>query len=85
VADSPDSREDQIEKAVRLLRGKTKKEREEYMVILDLTPAEKAEVRRRLQTPTPSPFPPSPEELRQLGSFNRLVQDGPLSGGRSLA
>jgi hypothetical protein len=68
-------RERLVKRAVELLRDKPAAELEAAMDDLGLTPAEKTEVRTRLRTPTPPPSPPNPEELRQLESFNRLVQD----------
>jgi hypothetical protein len=67
-------REEQVQKAVQLLKDKPEVERETFIEVLALTPAEKEEVRRRLWAPPPL-RPPKPEVLREMETFQRLVQD----------
>ena len=71
----PDTiREEQVRKAVKLLKDRPEAEREAFMGVLALTSAEKEEVRRQLWAPPPPP-PLSPEALRNTETFQRLVQD----------
>jgi hypothetical protein len=67
-------RERLIERAVELLRGKPEAERDVSMEDLELTSAEKAEVRKQLWEAS-SPLPARPEALRSTQTFQRLVQD----------
>jgi hypothetical protein len=57
-----------------LLKDKPEVERETFIEVLALTPAEKEEVRRRLWAPPPL-RPAEPEVLREIETFQRLVQD----------
>ncbi len=74
MPDRDNIREEQIQKAVQLLKDKPEAERETFIEVLALTPAEKEEVRRQLWAP-PSLHPAEPEVLRETETFQRLVQD----------